>query len=83
MSCKSRSSQPSEASFTTTQLSTDETAEDALLTQTKRYTFYWQIGPNGPELLRVSDFDGTNVTASVDPPDDMYERLRQNSGQDI
>ncbi|WEL17910.1 MULTISPECIES: hypothetical protein [unclassified Halorhabdus] len=79
MSCKSQPSQPSEASFTTTQLSTDETAEDAVLTRTKRYTFYWQLGPNGPELLRVSDFDGTNVTASVDPPDDMYERLRQNS----
>ena len=83
MSCKSPSSRPSDAWFTTTQLSTDETAEDALVTQTKRYTFYWQIAPSGPELLRVSDFDGTDVTASVDPPENMYERLRQNSGRDI
>lgn len=82
MSCKSPSPRPSDASFTTTQLSTDETAEDAMLTRTKRYTFYWQMGPDGPHLLRVSDFDGTDVTASVDPPQDMYERLRQNNSRD-
>lgn len=83
MSCKPQATRPSAASFTTTELSTDETAEDAMVTRTKRYTFYWQIGADGPELLRVSDFDGTDVTASVDPPADMYDRLRQNSGRDV
>ena len=83
MSCKTQTSVPSRTSFTTHEVVTEETADVAMKTQTKRYTFYWQIGADGPVLLRVSDFDGVDVTNEVDPPDEMYERVRQNSAQDI
>jgi len=83
MSCKSTRSRPSSASFTTQEVSTEETPGAAVKTRTKRYTFYWQIGADGPVLLRVSDFDGADVTEDVDPPDDMYDRVRHTSGRDI
>ena len=83
MSCKSSCSRPSRTSFTTHEISTEETPSGAVKTRTKRYTFYWQIGADGPVLLRVSDFDGADVTADVDPPDEMYDRVRRNNGQDI
>lgn len=83
MSCKSSCSRPSRTSFTTQEVSTEETPGGAIKTRTKRYTFYWQIGADGPVLLRVSDFDGTDVTDDVDPPEGMYDRVHRNLGQDI
>ncbi|QGN06715.1 hypothetical protein Hrd1104_05025 [Halorhabdus sp. CBA1104] len=83
MSCQSNASPANRTSFTAHEVTTDQTADVAMKTQTKRYTFYWQIGANGPVLLRVSDYDGTDVTSDVDPPDDMYDRVRQNTGRDI
>ncbi|WP_136688041.1 hypothetical protein [Halorhabdus amylolytica] len=83
MSCKSSCSNPSTTSFTTHEISTEETPDKAVKTRTKRYTFYWQIGAGGPTLLRVSDFDGADVTEEVDPPDEMYDRVRRSIGQDI
>ena len=83
MSCKSTCSRSADTSFTTHEVSTEETPDQAVKTRTKRYTFYWQIGADGPVLLRVSDYDGTDVTTDVDPPDEMYERVRRNRGQDV
>ncbi|MFW5950462.1 MAG: hypothetical protein ACOCR6_03920 [archaeon] len=83
MRCKIQPSAPSRTAFTTHEVVTEETPDVTMKTQTKRYTFYWQIGANGPVLLRVSDFDGVDVTDEIDPPDEMYERVRQNTGQDI
>ncbi|WP_181686228.1 hypothetical protein [Halorhabdus salina] len=83
MSCQCDASPDTRTSFTAQEITTEETADVAMKTQTKRYTFYWQIGADGPVLLRVSDFDGTDVTTDVDPPDDMYDRVRQNTGRDI
>ncbi|WP_135661850.1 hypothetical protein [Halorhabdus rudnickae] len=83
MSCNTSSSNPSRTSFTTHEVSTEETPDGAVKTRTKRYTFYWQIGADGPALLRVSDFDGADVTKDVDPPDEMYDRVRRSVGQDI
>lgn len=83
MSCKSNARSSSVGAFTAREVSTEETADIAMKTQTKRYTFYWQIGADGPVLLRVTDFDGTDVTTDVEPPAEMYERVRRNAGQDI
>lgn len=83
MSCKSNVSPSTGPAFTAREVSTEETADIAMKTQTKRYTFYWQIGADGPVLLRVSDFDGADVTAEIEPPAEMYERVRHNAGRDI
>lgn len=83
MSCKSHATSASRPSFTTREIVTDESADAAMKTRTKRFTFYWQVGPDGPVLLRATDIDGTDVTDDVEPPPEMYERVRQNRNREL
>ncbi|QSG09293.1 hypothetical protein [Halapricum desulfuricans] len=64
------------APFTISEADSDAAPETGVVTQTKRYTFYWLVGEE-PILLTVKDYDGTNVTGEVDPPDRMIERVAQ------
>lgn len=61
--------------FTTTEQETD-IADGAIVARTKRYTFYWLLCEE-PLLVRVTDYDGTDVTDEVEPPDGMEELLAQ------
>lgn len=61
--------------FTITEQETDF-ADSAVVVRTKRYAFYWLLSDT-PVLLSVRDYDGTDVTGTVDPPDEMYERVAQ------
>jgi hypothetical protein len=53
-----------------------DTLQRAVVARTKRYAFYWLLGEE-PVLLQVRDYDGSDVTREVDPPDEMYEKLAQ------
>lgn len=64
------------APFTISEADSDASPETAIVARTKRYAFYWLIGEE-PILLTVKDYDGTNVTGEVDPPDRMIERIAQ------
>ena len=66
---------PTQQRFTIEQQETD-IADRAVVARTKRYAFYWLLGEE-PVLLGVRDYDGTDVTGQVDPPDGMFERLAQ------
>lgn len=59
--------------FTITEREND-TLQRAVVARTKRYTFYWLLGEE-PVLLLVRDYDGSDVTRTVDPPEEMCERL--------
>ncbi|QSG15345.1 hypothetical protein [Halapricum desulfuricans] len=64
------------APFTISEADSDAFPGTAVVAKTKRYTFYWLAGEE-PILLTVKDYDGTNVTGEVDPPDSMIERVAQ------
>lgn len=64
------------APFTISEADSDAFPETAVVAKTKRYAFYWLAGKE-PILLTVKDYDGTNVTGEVDPPDSMIERVAQ------
>lgn len=48
--------------------------ERVTVVKTKRYTFCWLLGEE-PLLLAVRDYDGTDVTDRVEPPDGMAASL--------
>lgn len=61
--------------FTVSEQETDF-ADNAVVVRTKRYAFYWLVSDT-PVLLSIRDYDGTDVTGSVDPPDGMRQRVAQ------
>jgi hypothetical protein len=75
MSHAVHSQQSTAARFTVAEQETDF-SDDVVVVRTKRYAFYWLLSDT-PVLLSVRDYDGTDVTGSVDPPDGMYERVAQ------
>ena len=66
-------SQRSTDRFTITETEADY-AEQVVIARTKRYAFYWLLADR-PVLLAVRDYDGTDVSGSVDPPDGMVQRV--------
>ncbi|MUV89916.1 hypothetical protein GJ629_08425 [Halapricum sp. CBA1109] len=75
MSHAVHSQQSTATRFTVAEQETDF-SDDVVVVRTKRYAFYWLLSDT-PVLLSVRDYDGTDVTGTVDPPDGMYERVAQ------
>ena len=77
MSQTTQSQQTRSAQFTISEQETDSPSQ-AVIARTKRYAFYWLLGEE-PILLLVRDYDGSDVTEKVTPPEEMYDRLAQSS----